>query len=97
MQKSKSPKRVLQVIVILIITWLAISIIDYACVIHENRPIFCIEFSEGYYYGLGYSFYTFQHPVTGKIEYAYYILGIHIKENFTNSAVSMECLHDYWE
>ena len=90
MLKSRKIKMALQIIAGLLILWFSIGITDYCCVSNEKRPIFCIELSEGEYYGLGYSFDTFPHPFTGKIEYTYYILGFKIESNFTNSVTTLE-------
>lgn len=85
MQKSKIVKRISLITVALVIIWIGIGITDYVRVISEKKPLFCFEASCGVYLGLGYRFETYPHPITEKIEYAYYIFGIQVDNNFTNS------------
>ena len=58
--------------------------IDSSRVNNEERPVFCIEVSEDHFVGLGYSYFIYPHPITGKLEYVHKILGFEVENNITN-------------
>ena len=85
----KNKKKIIIISILLVIViWLTFFCVDSARVINEKEPIFCINVNEKgdgeHYIGLGYSFYVYQHPITGKKEYSGYLFGIEINNNFTN-------------
>ena len=57
---------------------------DLSRVNNEERPVFCIEVSENHFVGLGYSYFIYPHPITGKLEYVHKILGFEVENNITN-------------
>lgn len=83
MKLSKTVKAVLVCIVGVIALWAGIFCTDYARVSQEKAPVFCVR-SGTTYTGAGYSFEIAQHPITGRAEYALYILGCYASGNFTN-------------
>ena len=85
----KNKKKIIIIsILLVIIIWLTFFFVDSARVADEKEPLFCINVDEKgdgeHYVGLGYSFYVYQHPLTGKKEYSKSIFGIEISNNFTN-------------
>ena len=86
----KKAKRAAKIILIAVIIWLGIFLVDYSIIINESRPVFCIETEKGCYSGIGYSFETYTHIVTGKTKYALYIFGQPVESNFTNEIAVQE-------
>ncbi|MDE6519060.1 MAG: hypothetical protein K2K91_01170 [Ruminococcus sp.] len=77
-------KKTIVLIVSVLLIWFAVGFTDYVLVVMEKTPIFCIKNDTYSYKGLGYSFEIVPHIVTEKKEYAYYIFGMGIENNFTN-------------
>ncbi len=61
-------RKVVWTIVLLLFLWLGMWVVDDMRIYNEKHPIFCIETTEGHFVCLGYSFGTYKHPVTGKVE-----------------------------
>ncbi len=81
----KKLKRVVYILVFVLAIWSILLVIDYSRIVGEQKPIFCAEKQEeGTFVGLGYSFYTYKNPITGKIEYVSYLFGREIVTNITN-------------
>lgn len=80
MKKSKIAAAVAATAVFL---WAAVIFVDYGRAVTGEYPIFCIG-NDGHYRGLGYSYDMYPHPVTGKVEYCFYLFGLEMESNFTN-------------
>ena len=81
--KSKTLKTVLVCIIGVIALWVGVFCTDYARVLQEKAPVFCVHSGESYT-GAGCSFEIASHPVMGQAEYALYIFGRYVRGNFTN-------------
>ncbi len=82
-----SKHKVLNVIVCIIAVWVLIWCYDmYRVDIKEDLPACCFETPKGsgHYVGAGYSFDIYDHPITGKQEFALYVFGNEIKSTFTD-------------
>ncbi len=82
-----SRHKVLNVIVCIISAWLIMINVDlYNVESKGGYPVCCMELKRGsgHYVGLGYSFDVCENPVSGNLEYAFYICGQEVKSNFTN-------------
>jgi len=77
-------KRFIIAICIIVILIILFYFIDSSKVNNEERPVFCIEVSEDHFVGLGYSYFIYPHPITGKLEYVHKILGFEVENNITN-------------
>ncbi len=77
-------RKVVWAIILLLFIWLGMWVVDDMRIYDEKRPIFCIETTEGHFVGLGYSFDTYKHPITGKLEYTSYFFGALRDSNVTN-------------
>ena len=77
-----------KIIVISVVTvvfiYLVVCVTDFLLVISGGKPVFCVRDTEENYYGLGYSYVTHFHSITGESEYAVYILGNPVYSTFTN-------------
>ncbi len=80
----KSKRKFIKCSIYVVLFWCFMWGFDYMRVLGEKVPIFCIEMDKNHYIGVGYSFETYTHPVTEKVEFAAYILGILVDNNFTN-------------
>ena len=83
----KKIKLIVSIILVILFIWIAMGAIDLSRVSNQKSPIFCIETKSPqscHYSGLGYSFDTVQHPISRKIQYAFYLFGIEVKNNFMN-------------
>lgn len=75
-----------------ILLWICAGIIDFLRVHNQEKPIFCIQaqrfkdenHSSSHYTGLGYSFDTYKHPITGNIEFIFYLFSVEVDNNMTN-------------
>lgn len=67
----------------IVFLWAVIIFVDYGRVVKGDYPVFCIN-NDGYYQGLGYSYDIYPHPITGKVEYCFYLFGQEIESTFTN-------------
>ena len=80
-----SKHKFINVIVCIVSVWLIMMCVDLFNVdALGNDPICVIETSTDHYVGLGYSFDVIEHPVSGKLEYAFYLFGQPVKSNITN-------------
>ncbi len=79
-------KKVFKIVGIILLLWLAVSVTDWIAVTGFSRPpIFCIKASsQSHYYGLGYSYSAYAHPITGDFEYSMYVFGNLVKSTVTN-------------
>ncbi len=77
-------KRFIITICIIVFLIILFYFTDSSRVYNEERPVFCIEVSEDHFMGLGYSYFIYPHPITGKLEYVHKILGFEVKNNITN-------------
>lgn len=77
-------KKTIITILSILLLWFAIWQVDYARVILEKTPVFCIKTQDSHYKGLGYAFDIYPHPITGDPEYAAYVFGEMVGSNFTN-------------
>ena len=80
----KNKWKIIKCCIFVVLFWCCIWGLDYMRVLGENEPIFCVEMDKNHYVGVGYSFETYKHPVTEKVEFVAYILGIMVDNNFTN-------------
>lgn len=83
----KKVKRIACIVLVMLIFWITAGMVDLSRVDHQKYPIFCIETKNPHFFhysGLGYSFDTVRHPVSGNIQYAFYFFGVEVKNNFTN-------------
>lgn len=83
----KKIRQIVSIILVMLFFWITAGMVDLSRVNHQKVPIFCIETKNPefcHYSGLGYSFDTVRHPVSGNIQYAFYLFGIELKNNFTN-------------
>lgn len=71
-------------VVAVILIYFSVCIADFLLVVNGGNPLFCIKEAENNYNGLGYSYVIYSHPITGKSEYAFYILGNLAQSTFTN-------------
>ena len=71
-------------VVAVILIYFSVCITDFLLVTNGNNPLFCINDGDNNYNGLGYSYVIYDHPITGKSEYAFYILGNLVQSTFTN-------------
>ena len=71
-------------VAIVIFLYLSVCTTDFLLVTNGGKPLFCIKDAENNYNGLGYSYVIYDHPITGKSEYAIYVLGNSVYNNFTN-------------
>ncbi|MBO4780790.1 MAG: hypothetical protein J5522_00200 [Lachnospiraceae bacterium] len=77
-------KRFIIAICIIVFLIILFYFTDLSRVNNEERPVFCIEVSENHFVGLGYSYFIYPHPITGKLEYVHKILGFEVENNITN-------------
>ena len=77
-------KRFIIAICIIVFLIILFYFTDSSRVNNEERPVFCIEVSENHFVGLGYSYFIYPHPITGKLEYVHKILGFEVENNITN-------------
>ncbi len=77
-------KRFIIAICIIVFLIILFYFTDSSRVNNEERPVFCIEVSEDHFVGLGYSYFIYPHPITGKLEYVHKILGFEVENNITN-------------
>ena len=77
-------KLVICSVVAVILIYFSLGMTDFLLVINEGKPLFCVKDGESNYNGLGYSYIIYDHPITGKSEYAFYILGNLVQSTFTN-------------
>ena len=77
-------KRFIIAICIIVFLIILFYFTDSSRVNNEERPVFCIEVSEDHFVGLGYSYFIYPHPITGKLEYVHKILGFEVANNITN-------------
>lgn len=79
-------KRIFKIMAVVLLLWLVIFVSDWIAVNNfDHPPIFCIKHTnETYYYGLGYSYDAYPHPVSEEFEYCLYIFGNVVKSTFTN-------------
>ena len=77
-------KRFIIAICIIVFLIILFYFTDLSRVNNEERPVFCIEVSEDHFVGLGYSYFIYPHPITGKLEYVHKILGFEVENNITN-------------
>lgn len=77
-------KRFIIAICIIVFLIILFYFTDLSRVNNEKRPVFCIEVSENHFVGLGYSYFIYPHPITGKLEYVHKILGFEVVNNITN-------------
>ena len=77
-------KRFIIAICIIVLLIILFYFTDLSRVNNEERPVFCIEVSENHFVGLGYSYFIYPHPITGKLEYVHKILGFEVENNITN-------------
>ncbi len=83
MQKAK--KRLLISLTVVICAWFVVGLTDYMLVLNDRKPVFCIN-DKYEYTGLGYKFEIYKKlNETRKYEYAYYIMGFLIENNFINN------------
>lgn len=80
----KNKKKIIKCGIFVVLLWCFIWGCDYMRVLDEKIPIFCMEVEKNHYIGIGYSFETYEHPVTEKVEFAAYILGRMVDNDFTN-------------
>lgn len=64
--------------------WLLMFFIDYKRVDDGKKTLFCVEKNDANYYGAGYSYVMYRHPITGKMQYSLAVFGRHVKSTFTN-------------
>ena len=83
--KHKAVKVTLACVIGALALWAAAFCTDYARVLQEKAPVFCVR-TGATYTGAGYSFETASHPVTGQAENALYIFGGYVTGHFTNAA-----------
>lgn len=76
-------KIIIMTVAIVLFLWAAVGLVDYGRAVNGNYPIFCIN-NNGHYQGLGYSYDMYPHPITGKVEYSFYLFGCQMESNFTN-------------
>ncbi len=83
MQKIK--KRFLISLIVIVCAWFSAGLTDYLLVLNDRRPVFCVN--DMYeYFGLGYRFEICKKlNDTHTFEYSYYIFGILVDNNITNS------------
>ncbi len=78
----------IKIIIVLVIAvafiYLWVCVTDFLFTVSGGKPFFCIRDKENNYYGLGYSYFVYDHPITGKSEYAFYIMGNLVHSTFTN-------------
>lgn len=80
-----SKHKFINAVVCIVSVWLIMLCVDLFNVdALGNDPICVIETSTDHYVGLGYSFDVADNPATGNKEYAFYICGKLVKDNFTN-------------
>lgn len=77
-------KVVICLVVAVILIYFSVCITDYLLVTNGGKPLFCIKDAENGYIGPGYSYIVYSHPITGKNEYAFYIIGHLVQSTFTN-------------
>ena len=77
-------KRFIIAICIIVFLIILFYFTDSSRVNNEERPVFCIEVSEDHFVGIGYSYFIYPHPITGKLEYVHKILGFEVENNITN-------------
>lgn len=77
-------RKIIKCCIFVVLFWCLMWVFDYIRVSGEKVPIFCIEIDKNHYIGVGYSFETYEHPVTEKVEFAAYIVGIMVDNNFTD-------------
>lgn len=83
----KKIKLIISIILVILFIWIAMGVVDLSRVNNQKSPVFCIETKSPqscHYSGLGYSFDTVQHLISGNIQYAFYLFGVEVKNNFTN-------------
>ncbi|MBQ2797778.1 MAG: hypothetical protein IJF09_00150 [Ruminiclostridium sp.] len=71
-------------VIAVILIYFSICITDFLLVANGNKPLFCIKDGDNNYNGFGYSYIIYQHPITGKNEYAFYVIGNLVRSTFTN-------------
>ncbi len=71
-------------VVAVVLIYFSVCITDFLLVTNGSNPFFCIKDGDNNYNGLGYSYIIYNHPITGKTEYAFYVLGNLVHCNFTN-------------
>ena len=82
---KKKKKKILLTVIILLCVWITIGVTDYLRVKSGHLPIFCINREENFrYYGLGYYYDIYNHPVTGNFEYAFTFFGQTVTSTFTD-------------
>lgn len=71
-------------VVAVIVIYFSMCITDFLLVANGNMPLFCINDGDNKYNGFGYSYVIHNQPITGKNEYAFYIVGNLVQSTFTN-------------
>lgn len=71
-------------VIAVILIYFSICITDFLLVANGNMPLFCINDGDNKYNGFGYSYIIYQHPITEKSEYAFYVIGNLVQSTFTN-------------
>lgn len=84
---GKKIKLAAGILFLLLFLWIIVGVIDFSRVNAQKPPIFCVETKySGYchYSGPGYSFDTVQNPFSKTEQYAFYLFGMEVNNNFTN-------------
>ncbi|MDE7194542.1 MAG: hypothetical protein K2O14_11315 [Oscillospiraceae bacterium] len=76
-------KTIIRITAVIIFLYAAVVFVDYGRAVNGSYPIFCIN-NNGHYQGLGYSYDMYPHPITGEVEYSFYLFGCQVESNFTN-------------
>lgn len=80
-------KKILKICAVVLGLWLCIGITDYILVaVMQKKPVFCSADECCHYSGIGYEFDIYTNLHNGNPEYAFYIFGRCIDNNFTNGA-----------
>lgn len=90
MEKGSRLKIIFKVIFAAVFLWIAVFVVDNACVISSNLPVFSVQTEAGHYVGLGYSFDIYSHPISGQTEQASYLFGFALYDTFTNEVLPLK-------
>ncbi|MBD5543403.1 MAG: hypothetical protein HDR01_03940 [Lachnospiraceae bacterium] len=92
---GKKSKMIVCFLLFLLFLWMAAGAVDLSRVNRQKSPVFSMETENQqycHYSGLGYSFDIVQNPFSGTVQYAFYLFGMEVKNNFTNKVPPFQYL-----